>query len=481
MPLSFWRKQRSGDLVLGRLGSLPFSPVLRVPFEERKAHTHVIGISGMGKSKFLESCVFQDIANGQGCGLIDPHSLLVEDLLKHLVTRHILDNPAIVSQLIYVDPSREDYVIPFNVLATEDKPYAVATSVLEAFRRTWPESLREAPHFSNIMFHALLVLIHTRMTLMDLPRLLVDKEWRDELLIRAGEPKLTAFFHDRYEQWGRDGAVMRESTLNKVTALSINPYLEIMLGQQENHLDFRAIMDEGKILLLSLGNSDPETRRLIGSLVVTGLELAMRRRQNRNLWNLTIDEFAGYVANEGSAQTLEHVLSEGRKFRMTMTVAHQTLSQLTANMIGALGNVHTKIIFGIGRYDAEYFAKITGRVDTQAVKRDPKTDQQHEVFSPLAEQWEDWTTHLQHQPPRHATIAMHRQTAVRVVTLAIPMYRATEEQVSAVQGESLRRYGIAYSQAKRNLSEREGSAWQGVDSFEMIPAGEPVPTIVARN
>jgi hypothetical protein len=98
--------------------------------------------------------------------------------------------------------------------------------------------------------------------------------------------------------------LLREGMLNRIGAFSLNPRLKLMLGQKANHLDFRAIMDEGKVLLLDLGRSDGETNRLIGSLVVTGLEVAMRRRQNCKLWNLTIDEFAGYAANEGSVKTL---------------------------------------------------------------------------------------------------------------------------------------------------------------------------------
>jgi hypothetical protein len=198
---------------------------------------------------------------------------------------------------------------------------------------------------------------------------------------------------------------MRESTLNKIGAFSLNPRLKLMLGQKANHLDFRAIMDEGKILVLDLGHSDSETNRLIGSLVVTGLELAMRRRRNRKLWNLTIDEFAGYVANEGSVKTLAHVFSEGRKFRMSMTVAHQDLSQLTPRMLGALSNVQTKVVFGIGRHDAEYFAKLIGRVDAGAIKRDPKSETQYELFSSLSEQWEQGVDRLQFQPARQAMVA----------------------------------------------------------------------------
>jgi hypothetical protein len=264
---------------------------------------------------------------------------------------------------------------------------------------------------------------------------------------------------------------MRESTLNKIGAFSLNPRLKLMLGQPENNLDFRAIMDEGKILLLDLGRSDGETNHLIGNLVTTGLELAMRRRKTRELWNLTIDEFAGYVANEGSTKTLAHVFSEGRKFRMSMTVAHQDLSQLTSRMIGALSNVQTKVIFGIGRSDAEFFAKMIGRVDPDAIKLAAKSEAQMELFSPIMEQWEGWVDRLRFQKPRQAVITSHEQEPMRVTTLTIPPYRATEEQVEAVRVGSLKRYGIPIAQALQNVQAASKTATaRAQDSyFDVLP------------
>jgi hypothetical protein len=284
-----------------------------------------------------------------------------------------------------------------------------------------------------------------------MPRLLTETDFRERCLDQVREDSVIEFFHDRYDRWGREAPLMRESTLNKIGAFSLNPRLKLMLGQKANHLDFRAIMDEGKVLLLDLGHCDGETNRLIGSLVVTGLELAMRRRRNRKLWNLTIDEFAGYVANEGSVKTLAHVFSEGRKFKMSMTVAHQDLSQLTHRMLGALSNVQTKVIFGIGRHDAEYFAKLIGYVDTEAVKRDPKTDTQHELFSSLPEQWEQWVDRLRFQPARRATVSTQDGRVVGIRTITIPRYMATDEQVEEVKRDSLKRYGIPFSEAKCNL------------------------------
>jgi hypothetical protein len=116
-------------------------------------------MSGKGKSKLLEWCLYQDISAGRGCGLIDPHSLLADDLLRLLITRNVLVNPDIRHRLIYVDPARTDYGFPFNVLATQaEHPYDIAAAVLEPFRRTWPECLKEAPHFSNVVTTALIVL-----------------------------------------------------------------------------------------------------------------------------------------------------------------------------------------------------------------------------------------------------------------------------------------------------------------------------------
>jgi len=267
---------------------------------------------------------------------------------------------------------------------------------------------------------------------------------------------------------------MRESTLNKIGAFGLNPRLKLMLGQKENHLDFREIMDEGKVLLLNLGHSDGETNRLIGSLVVTGLELAMRRRKKRKLWNLTIDEFAGYVANEGSIKTLAHVFSEGRKFRTSMTVAHQDLSQLTPRMLGALSNVQTKVLFGIGRLDSEYFAKLIGRVDPEVVKRDPKTQTQHELFSSLSEQWEQWVDQLRFQPSRQATVATQDGRVVGIKTIAIPPYTATNKQVEDIRRESMARYGTTYLDAQKNAQEIF-TDYKAKPSFETeVPAYEAI-------
>jgi hypothetical protein len=143
-------------------------------------------------------------------------------------------------------------------------------------------------------------------------------------------------------------------------------------------------------------------------------------------------------------------------------------------MLGALSNVQTKVIFGIGRHDAEYFAKLVGRVDAEVVKRDPKTETQHELFSSLPEQWEQWVDRLRFQPARQATVASQDGRVVSLRTMTIPPYTATAEQVEEIRRESLARYGIPYAEAERNVQETLVADGQEPPSDRIVPSYEVV-------
>ena len=276
--LPMFQRGRKQKIVLGKSGRFGWSR-LWIHESERSTHTYVVGITGKGKSKLLEHILFQDIVHGRGCGVLDPHSDLVEDLL-HYLHSHPKKSEAHWERVIYFDPSRKDYLVPFNVLNTPYSPYETAQNVVEAFQRTWPKALAEAPRFANIVTASVLTLVANELTLIELPKLLTDPAFRSRLLRQVEDPELVAFWRERYEKWGRDTPVMIESVLNKVTAFTFNPQLRLILGASENHLNFRQIMDDGKVLLVDLGRCDAETRRLLGSLIVTGMEQAARSRKN---------------------------------------------------------------------------------------------------------------------------------------------------------------------------------------------------------
>ena len=426
----------SAGLCLGQLGTipLPFFPKVYLSDVERAKHMYVLGITGKGKSKFVEGLILQDVLAGRGCGVIDPHSDLVKNVFAHLVDRGFFDQPSSVERIVYLDISRDDAFLPFNVLAVPGDPYAIAQLVIEAFRRTWPDALKEAPQFTNIMLAALVVLIKTGKTLVDVHRLLTDKNWREQLLIQANDEGTTSFFHERYDYWGREAPVMRESTLNKVSAFVFNPVLKRMLGHPDNALDFRQIMDGRQVLLCDLGG-EPETRRLMGSLLVTFIEYAAFTRRDvpsseRVPFYLYMDEFQDFSANDGSAKTLSQILSEARKFGLHLTLAHQSLSQLQERLSGAIGNIQTKVLFGMSRQDAEVFGRSIGYIDKRAVKETPKTQTQHPVFESLPEQWEGWTSGLQWQLPRHAHAIDSQGKIFRFSTPPLPDPPINSSQVA---------------------------------------------------
>jgi len=257
-----------------------------------------------------------------------------------------LETPEHRKRVIYFDPARPDFTIAFNVLRSSLEPYTVANHVTEAFRRTWPKSLGEAPRFTNIMQASLMALVYARKTLVDMPRMLTDPAFRDTVLARVPDPHVLNFFRNRYDTWGKGMTI--ESVLNKVTALTLNPHLRRCLGAQQNALDPKHIMESGKVLIVNLGSCDDETRLLLGSLLMTGFEQAAKdRAQHRPHYYLYLDEFQDFCSSDGGDKTIAKILAGSRKFNLHVHLAHQTLGQVKRQVLSALGNVDLKIVFGI--------------------------------------------------------------------------------------------------------------------------------------
>lgn len=410
------RNHGNDHLVLGRIGRFRFTPRFSVSSKVRRFHTYVVGLTGRGKSKFLQNCLVQDIIAGRGCAVIDPHGDLAKDTLRQLLSNSFFDHPANLDRIVYVAPRRRDYIVPFNVLKRPDphtETYEVAQRVIHAFMRTWARTLLEPPRFQQIMRSSLATVIENQGTLCDLYPLLTDDDFRAEQLANIPDPKVAAdcrtFFHNEFDNWGRERAGMISSTTNKVSALTDNPSLFYMLGQKENRIHIRRIMDEGKVLLVDLGDCDDETKRLFGTLMVTGFEQAALSRARaplsaRKPYYLYIDEFQDFACHPGAAETFSQMLSQVRKFGLHMILANQSIAQLSSGLQTALGNAQTIIAFRISRADAEALARVLGEVDLKAIKHENQTDVQHPIYSPMMEQWESFVQHLTNQAVRQCTV-----------------------------------------------------------------------------
>jgi len=441
---------RAGRLILGQHGP-GWLLNYRLSLDQLDTHLYIVGRTRQGKSKFLQHLALQLILQGQGCALLDPHADLADDLLAQLAP--LLEDEGLASRLVYFDPARRDYLLPFNVLAAPLPPYTVAQDVLEAFRRTWPESLREAPRFANILLAATMALIANRQTLTEMPRLLTDPLFRERLLAQVRDPEVVRFFHTRYARWGREQALIAESVLNKVGALSLNPTLRLILGQRDNALPFRRLMDEGKVLICNLGRADGETRRLLGSLIVTGLEQAALSRKDlpqreRRPFYLVLDEFQDYVAQEGSERTLSQMLSECRKFGLRLIMAHQHRGQLGPTIAGALENAGIKVLFGVGR--------ATARALVEEVFRPSVGQQAERERPPLAEQWESFCQLAQGLGPRQMLAQLPGGQGVRRLrTCTVPESPLSVAEREALLAGLARRSGKSVPAMRRALAARE--------------------------
>jgi len=457
-------RNTNDHLVLGRTGRFSWFPKFSISEQVRRFHMYTTGLTGRGKSKFMQNLLLQDIQSGRGCAVVDPHGDLAKDVLRALIARGFFSDESAFDRVIYVAPRRRDYVIPFNVLRRPDaytETYEIGQRVIAAFMRAWARTLLEPPRFQQIMRSALAVLIETQESLCSLYQLLTDADFRVGQLEKITNPKIAldcqSFFNNEFDQWGRERSAMISSTTNKVSALTDNPSVFYMLGQKENHIDIHKIMDEGKVLLVDLGDCDDETKRLFGTLIVTGFEQAALSRarqpfETRKPYYLYVDEFQDFACHPGAAETFSKMLSQVRKFGLHMILANQSIAQLNPRLQIALGNAQTIIAFRISRADAEALARALGEVNTQAVKRENQTIIQHPIYSPLSEQWEEFVQFLTKQDVRQATVKTADDRLAVIWSEIVEDGHCTNEQLEDTIVKILKRSGRPYQTLAQNLS-----------------------------
>lgn len=325
---------------------------------DRSRHVYVIGKTGMGKSTLLENMAAQDILNGEGMCFVDPHGSGIDNLLDYIPEHRIKD-------VIYFAPVDTEFPISFNVLESveADKRHVVVSGLMAAFKKIWPDVF--SGRMEYILSNTLLALLeYPNATLLGVNRMLSEKDYRDDVINHITDVSVRSFWVDEYNKW--DVRYAREAGAaiqNKIGQFTTNPLIRNIIGQEKSTLDFRAIMDEKKILLVNLskGLIGETNQHLLGGMLITKLYLAAMSRADvgaKNLFQLPnfflfVDEFQNF-ANESFAD----ILSEARKYKLNLTVAHQYIAQMDENVSAAIfGNVGTMITFRVGPTDAEFLEK----------------------------------------------------------------------------------------------------------------------------
>ena len=322
---------------------------------DRRSHMYIIGKTGTGKSTLLQTMIRQDIRNGAGLALLDPHGDLVEHVLKAIPEGRQDD-------LIYFNVPDASHPLGFNPLEGVPPPSRplAASNMLEVFKRIWADSW--GPRLEHILRNALLALLdQPEATLADILRLLDDKRFRARVAERVANSHVRDFWLREYEGYPvRFRAEAIAPVQNKVGAFLSNPILQEILTQPKSAFDLRQVMDEGRILLVNLakGKLGEDNAALLGALLVSRLGPAALSRadvpeDDRRDFYLYLDEFPTFTT-----LSFATMLSELRKYRVSLILAHQYLSQLNPLVWDAiLGNVGTVIAFRMGANDAEILEK----------------------------------------------------------------------------------------------------------------------------
>lgn len=316
---------------------------------------YLIGKTGMGKSTVLKNMIVDDLRANKGIAVVDPHGDLAEKILEYVPNNRVND-------IIYFNPADIEYPIAFNVVEQVEPHlrHLVASGLIGVFQKLWADSW--GPRLEYILRNSILAILDfPGSTLLGVVRILSDKPYRKRVVANIKDPVVKAFWEREFAQYADKFASEAVSPIqNKVGQFLSSSLMRNIVGQVKSSIDLRKVMDDGKILIMNLskGRIGEDNSALLGAMMITKIQLAAMSRvdtleENRKDFYLYIDEFQNF-----STESFANILSEARKYRLNLILAHQYIEQLSDSVKAAVfGNVGTIINFRVGATDAEELAK----------------------------------------------------------------------------------------------------------------------------
>jgi CxxC-x17-CxxC domain-containing protein len=320
---------------------------------------YVIGKTGMGKSNLLENMAIQDIRNGEGVCVVDPHGEFAEKMLKAVPSHRLND-------VVYFNPSDAEFPISFNILESvdDDKKNLVASGMMGVFKKIWPDVW--SARMEYILNNTILALLdYPGSTMLGVNRMMMDKDFRKRIYPKIKDPVVKSFWINEFDKW--EDKFRKEAVAaiqNKVGQFLSSSVIRHIVGQPKSTIDMSEIMDSQKILIVNLskGRIGEDSMRLLGGMIITKIQLAAMGRvtvpeAERKDFYLYVDEFQNFAT-----ESFANILSEARKYRLNLILAHQYINQLVFDGNGTVrdavfGNVGTILSFRVGAEDAEHLEK----------------------------------------------------------------------------------------------------------------------------
>lgn len=330
--------------------------------EDRRRHLWAIGKTGTGKSTLIANMAIDDMKKGRGMAIIDPHGDLSDILLNYVPSSRMND-------VVYFNPTDRDRPVRLNILEVKDPAQRelIVSGIVAIFNKLYGHSW--GPRLEYILRNTLLALSEVPgMTLVEVPRLLTDRAFRQDLMKKVNDPVIKRYFENEFDKMPEK--MLQESIspiLNKVGQFISSPLIRSIIERPESSIDMEAIMNDGKILIanLSQGKMGEDNAALIGAMLITKFQLAAMNRvdraeKERRDFYLYVDEFQNFATT-----SFIKILSEARKYKLNLTMANQYMAQIPIEVQKAiLGNAGSIISFTIGADDARIIMKEFGDVFT---------------------------------------------------------------------------------------------------------------------
>jgi hypothetical protein len=343
-------------LYLGKSMFRGISKPVFVSREDRMRHTYIIGKTGTGKSEFLKQMIMQDINNGEGLAVVDPHGDLIEDILQMVPPQRAED-------VILFDPGDTERPMGFNLLEgkTEQQKHLMVSSVIGLMYKLFDPNKTGiiGPRFEHAIRNAMLTCMYEEgATFMEVVRALTDQSFVQELLPKVEDPVIRRYWTDQIAQTSDfHKSEVLDYIVSKFGRFVTNKMIRNIIGQSENAFNFREVMDTGKILLVNLakGKIGEENSSFLGLILVPKILISAMSRQDipqdqRRDFFLYVDEFQNFATPD-----FAQILSEARKYRLSLIVANQFVGQMEEEVKNAIfGNVGTIASFRVGVTDANY-------------------------------------------------------------------------------------------------------------------------------
>lgn len=323
--------------------------------DDRRRHMYVIGKTGMGKTTMMENMVLHDIYKGHGVGVVDPHGDFAEKIIDYIPANRIND-------VVYFNPADVNFPIGFNILevTSEEQKYLVAAGLMAVFKKIWVDMWSSRMEY--ILNNTLLALLdYPGSTLLGINRMLSDKDYRKKVVRASKDPVIKAFWQTEFasynERYAQEAVAPIQNKIGQFLSASV---IRNMVAQVKSTINIREIMDNKKIFIMNLskGRIGEDNSRLLGGMLINQIQLAAMERvdtpeKDREDFFLYVDEFQNFAT-----PSFASILSEARKYRLSLIMAHQYVAQLDELVADAVfGNVGTIVTFRVGGADAEMLVK----------------------------------------------------------------------------------------------------------------------------